>query len=80
MLEEIKLQRAIHVKNKIKKKLAGLKLSETSPKTFDKAPIISLSDMRKDKKLPKKAKKLQKQLLIFESDNSSSSSTHRESK
>ena len=31
MIEEIQLQRAIHVNNKLKKKLAGLKIKDTSP-------------------------------------------------
>ena len=55
MLDEIKLQRAMHVNNKLKKQLAGLKLSETSRKTLAKAEIKSLSDMRRDRqKMSKK--------------------------
>lgn len=72
MIEEIQLQRAIHVNDKLKKKLAGLKIKAPTPKT---SPENLLASMKKDKKLSKKAKKLQKSLLKFESDSASSSSS-----
>ena len=47
MIEEIQLQRAIHVNNKLKKKLAGLKIKDTSPNTLVNSET-SLTSMRKD--------------------------------
>ena len=76
MIEEIQLHRAIHVNGNLKKKLAGLKIKATTPKSN---PENVLASMRKDKKLSKKAKQLQKSLLKFESDSSSSSSSEDES-
>ena len=49
MLEEIKLQRAILVNNKLKKKMKNLKVDD-----------ISMSELRKDKELNKKGKESRK--------------------
>ena len=54
MIEEIQLQRAIHVNDKLKKKLAGLKIKATTPKS---SPENVLASMRKDKNFLKRPKK-----------------------
>ena len=66
MLEEIKLQRAILVNDKLKKKLKNLKVDN-----------ISLSELRKNKKLNKKAKTVESDLAgdLFQDSSDSHSSS-----